>query len=165
MEQNNSFDEKKYLMLRIKDKYCSNPKLHKWLCIICLVTVVVMTVIFLTSQVFLRESNNIFLFLLLAASSYMSQKFGQKIEPMTEPRELLREYDSHNRRSWVCFAVLFVAYLLLVVFLRKDLVMAAVVVSLTVVLILVLLLLGVGKDNDIERLRELVNQENEEKVE
>ena len=164
MEQNNSFDEKKYLMLRIKDKYCSNPKLHKWLCIICLVTVIVMTVIFLTSQDFLRESNNIFLFLLLTASSYMSLKFGQKIEPMTEPRELLREYDSHNRRSWVCFAVLFVAYLLSVLFLKEDLIMAAIVAGVTVVLILVLLLLGIGKDNDIERLRELVSQENDENV-
>ena len=93
MEQKNSFDDKKYLMLRIKEKYCSNLKLYKWLWIICLAIVLVMTVFFLTSEVFLRESNNIFLFLLLAASYFRSLKFGQKIEPMTDPRELLREYD------------------------------------------------------------------------
>lgn len=165
MELNNSFNEKEYLMFRIKDKYCSNPKLNKWLCIICLVTVVVMTILFLASQVFLQESNNIFLFLLLASLSYMSLKFGQKIEPKTEPRELLREYDSHNRRGWCVFLLFIVAYLLSIIFLKQDLEMAAIVAGVIVVPILVLLLLGIGKDNDIELLRELVNQEEKEKVE
>ena len=158
MEQEKSFNEKEYLMFRIKDKYCSNPKLLKWILIISVVLAVVVTVVTLLSGSFLRNSNNVILFLMLAASNYLSLKFGNKIEPMTDPRELIGEYDRHNRRAWWVVPLIFV-YLLFIVFLRQDIVMAAVVFGLTVVVIIAFLLLGLGKDNDIERLRELVNQE------
>lgn len=158
MEQEKSFNEKEYLMFRIKDKYCSNPKLLKWITIIGATLAVLIAVVSLFSGRFLNEINNVVLFLMLAASNYLSLKFGNKIEPMTDPRELIGEYDRHNRRAWWVVPLIFV-YLLFIVFLRQDIVMAAVVFGLTVVVIIAFLLLGLGKDNDIERLRELVNQE------
>ena len=165
MEQEKSFNEKEYLMFRIKDKYCSNPKLLKWIVISSVVLAVVITVVTLLSGSFLHESNNVILFLMLAVSNYLSLQFGKKIEPMTDPRELIGEYDRHSRRGWWLIPLFIVAYLLSIVFLKEDLIMAAIVAGVTVVLILVLLLLGIGKDNDIERLRELVSQENDENVE
>ena len=152
-------------MFRIKDKYCSNLKLLKWIVIISVVLAVVVTVVTLLSGSFLRNSNNVILFLMLAASNYLSLKFGNKIEPMTEPRELIGEYDRHSRRGWWLIPIFIIVYLLSIVFLKEDLVMAAIVASLTVVLIIVFWLLGVGKDKDFERLRELVNEENDKKVE
>lgn len=159
MEQEKSFNEKEYLMFRIKDKYCSNLKLLKWIVIISVVFAVVVTVVTLLSGSFLRNSNNVILFLMLAASNYLSLKFGNKIESMTEPRELISEYDRHSRRGWWLVPLFPVAYLLSIVFFKEDLVLAAIVAGLTVVLLIVFLVMGVGKDKDIERLRELVNQE------
>ena len=163
MEQEKSFNEKEYLMFRIKDKYCSNPKLLKWIVIISVVLAVVVAVVTLLSGSFLHESNTVILFLLLATTNYLGLKFGQKIEPMTDPQEVISEYDRHNRRSWRLLPLFFVAYLLSVVFMKEDLVMAAIIFGAIVLLIVIFLLLGVGKDTDIERLRELVKQEDKEK--
>ena len=159
MEQEKSFNEKEYLMFRIKDKYCSNLKLAKWFVIFGVAIALLITVVTLFSGSFIRESNNVILFLLLATTNYLALKFGQKIEPMTEPRELISEYDRHNRQSWRLIPLFFVAYLLSIAFMKEDLVMAAIIFGSIVILIVVFLLLGIGKDHDIERLREIVSQE------
>ena len=159
MEQIKLNNEKEVLMDRIKERYCSNPKLYKWAIILSMVFVALLAVIAMSLEGILKESNTMILLVLLAITYYMSLRFGNKIEPLTEPRELLQEYDKYNRQCWVTVTVLFIAYLLSVAFLKQEPVIAAIMAGVTVLLVLVLRLLGLTKDQNIERLRELVKQE------
>ena len=157
MEQIKLNNEKEVLMDRIKERYCSNPKLYKWAIILSMVFVALLAVIAMSLEGILKESNTMILLVLLAITYYM--RFGNKIEPLTEPRELLQEYDKYNRQCWVTVTVLFIAYLLSIAFLKQEPVIAAIMAGVTVLLVLVLRLLGLTKDQNIERLRELVKQE------
>lgn len=159
MEQIKLNNEKEVLMDRIKERYCSNPKLYKWAIILSMVFVALLAVIAMSLEGILKESNTMILLVLLAITYYMSLRFGNKIEPLTEPRELLQEYDKYNRQCWVTVTILFIAYLLSIAFLKQEPVIAAIMAGVTVLLVLVLRLLGLTKDQNIERLRELVKQE------
>ena len=159
MEQIELNKEKEVLMDRIKDRYCSNVKLYKWAMIFSMVFVALLSVVAMCLEGILKESNTMILLVLLAITYYMSTTFGNKIESLTEPRELLHEYDKYNRQCWVTVTVLFIAYLLSFAFLRQEPIIAAIMAGVTVLLVLVLWLLGLTKDKNIERLRELVEQE------
>lgn len=146
-------------MFRIKDRYCSNTKLMKWIAVIALAMALLIAAVSLFSGNFLQECNHVILQLLLAIICYESMKVGNKIEQIDDPQGLISEYDRINYRLWWIIPIWIIPYLLCLVFLNREFVMAAIIGGVIVVLILIFVLLGVGKDNDIERMRELVNQE------
>lgn len=163
MEQEKINNEKEVLMNLIKERYCSNSKFHKWFGIISLVLGVIIVIFSLCAGSVLEESNTLFLFVFLWLSCFSALRFGKKLEPITDPRELLSAYDRYNRYSWAMFIFFFALYLLSLVFLKRYTSLLGILLF-VVVIFGAFWLTGVFKDKNVTQLRELVNQENDEKV-
>ena len=161
MEQNKIDIEKQELMERIKEKCCVDIKFYKWATIALAIASVVMFCAILIWGTVRDDLYSVLLLLFLNATDYLSFKYSKIIEPITDARELLRQYDKKERASnviGICFFVCLFAFLMLS---RQDYLFAGIVFGILAVVLLVIWIFGGFKNKDVERLRWLVEHEDE----
>ena len=161
MEQNKTDIEKQVLMERIKEKCCVDIHFYKWGTVALAIASVVMFGAILMLGTVRDDFYLVLLPLFLSATDYLSLKYSKIIEPITDARELLRKFDKRERVSNVLGICFFICLFVLLVFLRQDYLFAGVVFGIIAVALLVIWIFGGFKNKDVERLRWLVEHEDE----
>lgn len=162
METNESNNEKQVLFERIKEKCCEGQNFSKWAFIILgVLSVVAFGAILLWGTVF-QDIHNVvlLLYVTVTATEYISFKYSKIIEPITDVRELIRQYDKKEKKNNVAGISFLVAILVILVFLRHDYIFAGILYGFLALFLSLIWYLNRFKNKDVERLRELVSQEN-----
>ena len=153
MEQNESNKEKQELMERIKDKFCLDRNVYKWVFIILGILVIVYAIQTLVGGKQITASGVFFVYWMLWVM--LLWRRGVAMFHITDARELLRCYDKYERMSWGCFALLIILTLVF----DFDYLLAVCLAVFIVILILALRRFGWLQDENIKRLKELVKEE------
>ena len=163
MEQDIINNEMLSVVERIKAKNASGKRTYKWSFIMCLFfTVMLVLLVLLRRGLPNSEVNALFAaaFPMWTILYYERWRSAEKVESIVDPSELLRHFDRFRRIEWVLFAVFFVV-LEGVVYYCLGLTPVAITGAVVLLIIVVLRLCGLDGGRDIERLRQLVKQENE----
>ena len=161
MEQNEINIEKQELMERIKEKCCIDEITYKWLTIALAIASVVLLGVILMWGTLRNDFYVVLLMLFFCATDYFAIKYSKIIQPITDAKELLRQYDKKEKTSHllsICFFVIFFAFL---VFFRHEYLFAGIIFGILAIALLLIRIFGGYKNKDVERLRELVEQEDE----
>lgn len=163
MEQEPTNNEMQLIMERIKTKNVSGKRTYKWSFILCLFfTVMLALLVLLKRGLPNSEVNALYAaaFPMWTILCFERWKNAEKVEGITDSRELLRHFDRLRRIEWVLFAVFFVI-LEGVIYYCLGLTPVAITGAVVLLIIVILRLCGLDGGRDIERLRKLVKQENE----
>ena len=163
MEQDMINNEMLLIVERIKAKNASGKRTYKWSFFLCLFfTVMLVLLVLLKRGLPNSEVNALFAaaFPMWTILYYERWRSAEKVESIVDPSGLLRHFDRFRRIEWVLFAVFFVV-LEGVVYYCLGLTPVAITGAVVLLIIVVLRLCGLGGGRDIERLRQLVKQENE----
>lgn len=153
MEQSESNKDKQELMERIKDKYCLDRNVYKWVFIILGILVIVYAISTLVKDKQITASGVFFVYWSLWMM--LLWRRGVAMLHITDAKDLLSCYDKYERISWVCFALLIILTLLI----DFDYLLGACLAVFIVILILALRRFGWLQDENIKRLKELVKEE------
>lgn len=157
MEQSELNKEKQELIERIKDKCCLDRNVYKWVFIILAILVVVYAIIALVRGTQVTASGIVhkLVFVFWTLWMMLMWRRGVAMLHITDAKELLSCYDKYERISWVCFAVLIILTLVI----DFDYLLGACLAVFIVILILSLRRIGWLQDENIERLKKLVKEE------
>ena len=161
MEQNEINIEKQELMERIKEKCCIDEITYKWLTIALAIASVVLFGVILMWGTLRNDIYIVAITLFLCATDYFAIKYSKIIQPITDAKELLHQYDKKERTNnyiGICFFVIIFSNL---VFFRHDYLQAGILFGILAIVLLLIWIIGGYKNTDVERLRELVKQEDE----
>lgn len=163
MEQELINNEMQDLIERIKTKNTSYKRTNKWSFIFCFfVSVLLVLLVFIRRGLPNSEVTSLFAaaFPMWAVLYFVRWRNAEKVERITDPRELLSHFDSQRRIEWGLLVVFFVI-LAGVIYYCMGYTTALLCVAVVVLILVVLRFCGVTRDRDIERLSEIVKRENE----
>ena len=147
-------------MDRIKEKCCAGKNFNKGISIVVgILAVVALGTILLWGSV-RQDLYTVVLLLYVSATEYVSFKYSKIIEPITDARELIRQYDKRDKINNVIGICFIVAIFAILVFLRHDYIFAGIMFVVLAVFLSLIWYVNRFKNKDVERLRELVSQEN-----
>lgn len=158
MESKEFNSEKQVLIERIKEKCCEGQNFSKWAFIVTAILSVVALGTSLSWGTVRQDLYFVVLLLYFSATGYISFKYSKIIRPITDARELIRQYDRKEKINMVVSIGFFVATLAFLVFLRHDYIIAGIVFAFLVILLSLSWYVNGFKKKDVERLRELVSQ-------
>ena len=163
MEQELINNEMQDLIERIKIKNTSYKRTNKWSFIFCFfVSVLLVLLVFIRRGLPNSEVTSLFAaaFPMWAVLYFVRWRNAEKVERITDPRELLSHFDSQRRIEWGLLVVFFVI-LAGVIYYCMGYTTALVSVAVVVLILVVLWFCGVTRDRDVERLSKIVKRENE----
>ena len=163
MEQELINNEMQDLIERIKIKSTSYKRTNKWSFIFCFfVSVLLVLLVLIRRGLPNSEVTSLFAaaFPMWAVLYFVRWRNAEKVERITNPRELLSHFDSQRRIEWGLLVVFFVI-LAGVIYYCMGYTTMLVSVAVVVLILVVLRFCGVTRDRDVERLSEIVKRENE----
>jgi len=165
MEQDIINNEMQVVIERIKTKNTTGKRTYKWSFIFSSV----LTVLLVLMVLFRRGLPNSEVTSLFAAAFpmwavlyYVRWRNAEKVEGITDPRELLSHFDSLRRIEWGLFAAFFVI-LAGVIYYCMGYTAMLVSAAVVVLIVVVLRFCGMTRDSDVKCLSEIIKQENDKK--
>ena len=165
MEQELINNEMQDLIERIKIKSTSYKRTNKWSFIFCFfVSVLLVLLVFIRRGLPNSEVTSLFAaaFPMWAVLYYVRWRNAEKVEGITDPRELLSHFDSLRRIEWGLFAAFFVV-LAGVIYYCMGYTAMLVSAAVVVLIVVVLQFCGMTRDSDVKCLSEIIKQENDKK--
>ena len=160
MEQHEINIEKQELVKRIKDDYHSKLNLNRWLCGFGLTVFVVELVWKLINGTIIEDLTTLLVILLLTAIITINYIYIKSVEPIEDAKELLHQYDKATYSGIIAILIFAAIQAIRLALEHNYLLIGKAAVVMAIVFVLGLIFSGFS-NKEIDRLRELVKQENE----
>ena len=160
MEQHEINIEKQELVKRIKDDYHSKLNLNRWLCGFGLTMFVVELVWKLINGTIIEDLTTLLVILLLTAIITINYIYIKSVEPIEDAKELLHQYDKATYSGIIAILIFAAIQAIRLALEHNYLLIGKAAVVMAIVFVLGLIFSGFS-NKEIDRLRELVKQENE----
>lgn len=160
MEQHEINIEKQELVKRIKDDYHSKLNLNRWLCGFGLTVFVVELVWKLINGTIIEDLTTLLVILLLTAIITINYIYIKSVEPIEDAKELLHQYDKATYSGIIAILIFAAIQAIRLALEHNYLLIGKAAAVMAIVFVLGLIFSGFS-NKEIDRLRELVKQENE----